>query len=215
MEEVALWAIGGLVVTLGGAAIYNRSVGMPPLGTNAKRVAVVQAAKGLLGTLYQWGGGRNPATDQGVDCSGLIIRAHRIAGLPLPPCGGATSDAWWQCLERIAPAETKPADLALFGRPDRAVHVELVTRIDGDKVTMLGANGGDRDVTSPAIAASRNAMVKWDSMSISQPRGNFIGFCRNPIETNQGTAIDKMLKGLGFVPGPGDPNFVWFQEDEA
>jgi cell wall-associated NlpC family hydrolase len=41
---------------------------------------VIASAKSILGTKYVWGG----KTDEGLDCSGLVQRAYRAAGVNLP-----------------------------------------------------------------------------------------------------------------------------------
>ncbi len=41
---------------------------------------VIESAKSILGTTYVWGG----KTEEGLDCSGLVQRAYRAAGVNLP-----------------------------------------------------------------------------------------------------------------------------------
>lgn len=109
------------------------------------------------GTLYQWGGGRNPKTDYGVDCSGLFVVAMRECGVPPPP-QGTTADVFWHSLQHVTVPQ--PGDMAFFGRDDKAVHVVMVESVfDNGAVLTIGANGGDRNVTTPDIAIARNARV--------------------------------------------------------
>lgn len=155
-------------------------------GLSWQREALLREALALEGTLYQWGGGRSPS-DYGVDCSGLVILASKRAGVPLPPCNLATSNGWWQCGERVAVPE--PGDLALYGAPDRAIHVELVLSFDGQEAQTLGANGGDRDVLTPAVAQARNANVRH---ATTAGRSNFLGFVRNPVDDGRsGEAVPR------------------------
>jgi len=144
-----------------------------------ERRRFLEEVRAHLGTWYQWGGGRNPNSDYGVDCSGLIIASLRNAGYPQIPCPLATSNGWWQCLTRIdVPI---PGDLAFYGNKsqDRAIHVEVVETWNGEHATLIGANGGDKDVTSEDIARKRNAFVKKVA---TNKRPNFLGFVRLPLE---------------------------------
>jgi len=146
-----------------------------------ERKSFIKAIESYLGTPYQWGGGRTPEYDYGVDCSGLVIASYRDSHLPLPRCSMHTSNGWWHCLERIS--DPLPGDLAFYGHPDqdRAIHVEVVTSWDGQKAETIGANGGGRNTTSPEIASQQNAYVKRESTNIrSLP---FLGFTRNPLES--------------------------------
>lgn len=147
-----------------------------PPDLSPERQAVLDEAIGQLGTLYQWGGGHG-AGGYGVDCSGLVIEAHRRAGQRLPPCPMPTSNGWWHCLEHVAIPE--PGDLALYGPGDRAIHVEMVVSFDGEHAETIGAQGGDRDVATEQIAIERNAHVRY---ATTHGRANFLGFVRNPIE---------------------------------
>ena len=144
-------------------------------------------------TPYQWGGGRSPS-NYGVDCSGMVITCLKEAGVELPPEGG-TSGVWWNVLPRVEVPQ--PGDVALFGRPDKAVHVTLVEKaLEGGDAMTIGANNGDRDVTSPEIAAARNAFVfrkralEWS---------NFLGYCTFDPEVRAaqvpaGMKISKLVK---------------------
>lgn len=170
--------LGGAAALLLVAASRRSSSPSPGVETSPARAALLEQALALEGTLYQWGGGRGPG-DYGVDCSGLVILASKRAGLPLPPCPLATSDGWWRCLTKTS--SPLPGDLALYGSPERAVHVELVLAYDPATgvADTLGANGGDRDVLTPEIAQERGAFVRHASTA---GRSNFLGFVRNPLD---------------------------------
>lgn len=148
------------------------------------------------GTLYQWGGGRNPATDWGVDCSGLFVMAMREAGIKPPP-EGQTANVFYHALPKVT--DPKPGDLAFFG-PDasKAVHVVMVEKAlpDGDAVT-IGANGGDSDVTSPAVAQARGAHVS--RKLVSEFKFNpFLGYATLDPEA-RGLASEGVREGAPFV----------------
>ncbi len=127
---------------------------------------------------YQWGGGRS-AGDYGVDCSGLLIRAQEFASAqgsspPPLPAEGRTSTVWHEALPKID--IPRPGDMALYGTPDHASHVVMVEKWDPATQTasIIGANGGDKDVNSPEIAASRGAFVR--SAPTHLYRNGFLGF---------------------------------------
>jgi len=152
-----LW--GGGIALVGAAAWMllggSSSSSAPALsGWELSRQQMLDQARALrdAGTLYQWGGGRH-AGDYGVDCSGLVIVAARAAGVPLPPQGW-TSTVWWQVLPHIS--DPSPGDLVFYGLGGVAHHVGFVD----EGGLMLGANGGDQSVTTPAIAQARGAFVK-------------------------------------------------------
>lgn len=192
--------LGGAAALLLVAASRRSSPSSAPSvpSTTPARAALLEQALGLLGTPYQWGGGRSPG-DFGLDCSGLVILASKRAGVPLPPCPLATSDGWWRCLPRVS--SPLPGDLALYGSPERAVHVELVLAYDPSTgiAQTLGANGGDRDVLTPEIAQERGAFVRYAS---TEGRSNFLGFVSNPVDS------PAQAEGVS-------PNLTLLQLDEA
>ena len=63
---------------------------------------------------YEWGG----LSARGIDCSGLVHLAFRLAGLAVP------RDAWQQeaAGEAVATGEERPGDLVMYGE-ERADHV--------------------------------------------------------------------------------------------
>ena len=98
------------------------------LSVEDRRQLIVRAAEQFLGDPYYWGGrsphaaAAAPSTVTGVDCSGLVNLAYRIAGLSIP------RDAHEQFL-RAQPVEAlRPADLLFLSErsnPERVVHVML------------------------------------------------------------------------------------------
>lgn len=74
----------------------------------------VAVARTFLGAPYEWGG----LTERGIDCSGLVHLAYRLAGLAVP------RDAWQQeaAAETVPPGAELPGDLVTYGE-ERADHV--------------------------------------------------------------------------------------------
>jgi hypothetical protein len=75
----------------------------------------LELAQSFLGAPYEWGG----LTKSGVDCSGLVHAAYRLAGRLVP------RDAWQQeeAGARVAESEALPGDLATYGGGEGADHV--------------------------------------------------------------------------------------------
>ncbi len=172
---LAAGAVGGLLAWAA-STFLNPERSLPPWRRAFLALARDYASKPVL---YQWGGGRAPS-DYGVDCSGLLIRAQQYAASqdtnppPLPP-EGQTSTVWNQVLAKIAVPQ--PGDLALYGpAPDHATHVVMVESWNPDTQTaaIIGANGGDKTVTTPDIAQARGAFVRKESTHLY--RDGFLGF---------------------------------------
>jgi gamma-D-glutamyl-L-lysine dipeptidyl-peptidase len=83
--------------------VEGGSGGFPP----ALIETPIDAARGLLGTRYEWGG----MTERGIDCSGLVHMAYRLAGRLVP------RDAHEQDYAGREVSEPVPGDLATYGDP--------------------------------------------------------------------------------------------------
>lgn len=68
--------------------------------------AIVSAASSYLGVMYDWGG----ASYSGVDCSGLVMLAHRAVGISLSHNSGAIGGGG----RAVSAAEAMPGDVVCY-----------------------------------------------------------------------------------------------------
>jgi hypothetical protein len=122
------------------------------------------------GTLYEWGGGHGTKNPWGLDCSGLVNACADTAGFQID----MRSEDMRKLLRPVD--EPEPGDLALYGEPDFAKHVRVVTawHPDEGRAEAVGSEGGDRDVLTPEIARERDARVK--RVADHRNRQDFLGF---------------------------------------
>lgn len=134
--------------------------------TDPRREAFVRACVERLDTPYQWGGGRSPR-DWGLDCSGLVIECASVARIKIR---GWTADTLWTQQPKIREGDAQPGDLVFYGSAAKATHV-MVWIGDG---RVIGADGGDRNTTSKALALRADARVKYQATH--KYRKDLIGF---------------------------------------
>jgi hypothetical protein len=105
---------------------------------------VLEVARAWVGTPYVWGG----LTEHGIDCSGLVHLAFRLAGQTLPR--DASDQALVTAL--VEPGQERPGDLYFFSdKPGRITHVGFVTGPD----RMLHACGDKGRVVEEELPDSR------------------------------------------------------------
>lgn len=161
-----LAACVAVVTAIGAGALLS---GHKPLTTGERLVA---EANSVVGAPYVWGG-NSPSS--GFDCSGFVEWLLKRLGLVAPSFSVTADDLYRKHTRPIPASEVKAGDLAFYGTPDRVHHVMLVV---GDGKNLVGASGGDRSTTSPAIAAQQGAAVKY--RPISSERG-ILSFGRLPM----------------------------------
>lgn len=83
----------------------NDYVYVPPVGTGGGS-AIVAAAKNYLGVPYVWGG----ASSSGVDCSGLVLLAHKAIGVNLAHYSGSIGSGG----KAVSRAEAQPGDVVCY-----------------------------------------------------------------------------------------------------
>lgn len=77
-----------------------------PGGDSSVGSAIVSAAGSYLGVMYEWGG----VSYSGVDCSGLVMLAHRAVGISLSHSSGAIGGGG----RPVSAAEALPGDVVCY-----------------------------------------------------------------------------------------------------
>jgi cell wall-associated NlpC family hydrolase len=119
----------------------------------------VSLARTFLGAPYQWGG----LTSAGIDCSGLVHLAFRLAGVTVP------RDSWQQeeAGEVVAPGAERPGDLITYGE-GRADHIAFW--LGGDRILHATAREGLGVVEEPEpdeLRARRREVVRLAAEALS------------------------------------------------
>lgn len=119
---------------------------------NAKRQAIIQSAKGYLGLPYVWAG----RSDDGVDCSGLVIQAYSMHGIFLPRDSDEMSNVGRLVGLPNWRTAILPGDIIFMGGSRRLVtHVGIYM---GDGYVIHSQSGGTQigswDPASPDYQAS-------------------------------------------------------------
>ncbi len=137
-----------------------------------KRESFIVFASSFIRVPYIWGGD----SIEGIDCSGLV--QILLEKLNLDPGGDQTADVLMDYFKdhgtKIEVANATLGDVCFYGHDDFASHVMMYI---GDGIC-IGANGGGSKVTTPEIARTLNACVKFaqinyrkDLLCILRPHG--------------------------------------------
>jgi cell wall-associated NlpC family hydrolase len=147
------------------------------------RGVVLRSAEKFLGEPYYWGGRAGHRAEEnapsGVDCSGLVNVAYRVAGLEIP------RDAHEQFMASRSIAQSsdlEPGDLVFLAKaakPDRMVHVMIFTGGDGLIESRKSSGRVLRTTFLERFGAPLSALESGDAvtdLSFEQPRRRRIFF---------------------------------------
>lgn len=104
-EETAVAAEAPVVEEVASGSSGDTASGPVPSGT-ANASSVVEAAYGLLGIPYVWGG----ESMSGLDCSGLVKKAYAAVGIHLPHSSGSIAARG----TTIPASEARPGDVVAY-----------------------------------------------------------------------------------------------------
>ncbi len=123
MRSVSGPVVGSLLLLLVVLAVSG-CAGSGRGGLNGKRAEVVSAALSQVGTPYRFGASQ---PGRALDCSGLTLYAHHVAGIPIP----RHSADQLRGAHPVKPKSLRPGDLVFFGSRGGVDHVGLM--VDADR----------------------------------------------------------------------------------
>jgi cell wall-associated NlpC family hydrolase len=114
-------------------ALANKPASGGKTANTTQAATAIDAAKGVIGTPYSWGGGsasgpstgtccsprgRSGSNIHGFDCSGLTLYAYAKAGISLP----RTAAQQYAASEPVKPGKMRPGDLVFYGTSATNIH---------------------------------------------------------------------------------------------
>jgi cell wall-associated NlpC family hydrolase len=140
-----------------------------------KRLEFLTLAFDQLDKPYVWGADGPDA----FDCSGLICWLLK----ELDICDWRSTHNAQRIFDSLQPTEApRPGDLVFYG--PSPLHIEHVMIHWGDG-RVIGACGGNRDVTSIEIARKKNALVRFKPRRGYRP--DFVGYRVAPVGPPKGS----------------------------
>lgn len=201
------------------------------VGTSSKEVELaIAAGKTLLdnpGTMYTWGGGHGDKLQdkdkpEGLDCSGFSDWAYKKGpGVQVSADYGYVT---WDMPEfggKFYKDTSNPKD---FSRGDLLLcndgkHVVIVLGVEGDKVTIIGSNGGSNLGSGPAFEGKETDKDGGVSIKTAEYMTPYLGVVKMKelIEAKQFKEYPeaKRLKGLSVTGSTGGSKTEGNEESNA
>lgn len=114
--------LGGISCAISGCSLIRKA-------KTAQLSTIIKKARSFQGTPFRLGG----TTQEGIDCSGLVMVSFREVGIRLP----RTSEAQSKVGRWIAITKLRPGDLVFFAlnqkKKRKVSHAGIVTQVNGRK----------------------------------------------------------------------------------